>query len=238
LPDGLTAIGNNVFYQCAGLTNVTIPDSVTSIGDAAFIFCGNLANLHLGNGLTSIGRAAFTFCSSLTKVTIPDGVTNIADGLSVGRALGAFDSCINLTNVIVGKGLAYLGVAAFGECSNLKSVFFSGNAPTPSQYGVFDGSTSVIVYYLPGTTGWEATYAGRPTALWNPQSQAGGVQEGRFGFNIVGTADIPIVIEASANPFGDTWVPLQSCTLTNSSIFFTDPQWADQPSCFYRIRSP
>jgi len=30
----------------------------------------------------------------------------------------------------------------------------------------FEGSTNVTVYYLPGTTGWGPTFAGRPTALW------------------------------------------------------------------------
>jgi hypothetical protein len=100
----------------------------------------------------------------------------------------------------------------------------------------------VTVYYLPGTTGWEPTFSQRPTRLWNPQVQTSdasfGVQQGRFGFNISGTIGIPLVIEACSNLGDPVWFPLQTCTLTNGSIFFTDPQWADQPSCFYRIRSP
>lgn len=242
LSSSLKSIGDYAFWYCGSLTNLVIPDAVTNVGDAAFFFCGSLANLHLGNGLATIGPSVFFGCSSLTKVTIPDGITNIADGLNVGRALGAFNSCNNLTNVIVGKGLAYLGVEAFGECPNLRSLFFSGNAPTPSQYGVFSGSGSVIVYYLAGTTGWEATYAGRPTRLWNPMVETSdggpGVRQNGFGFYVTGTADIPLVIEACTNVAAPTWLPLQYCTLTNGSIHFTDPQWAIQPSRFYRIRSP
>jgi hypothetical protein len=247
IPNGLTSIGDSAFYQCTGLASVTIPDSVTNIADSAFTFCMNLANLHLGNGLTSIGAAAFMGCGSLTRVTIPDSVTNIADGaINVGGSLGAFFGC-GLTNVTIGKGLAYLGTGAFNWCQNLPGVYFHGNAPTTgvSFWGtedIFHGSDLVKVFYLPGTTGWEPALAGVPTALWNPQAQTAdgnfGVQQGRFGFNIVGTADIPIVVEASTNPAGDSWIPLQSCTLTNGSIHFTDPQWAIQPSCFYRIRSP
>jgi hypothetical protein len=98
------------------------------------------------------------------------------------------------------------------------------------------------VYYLPKTTGWGPTFAGRPTALWNPTAQTGdpsfGVRPNGFGFNIAGTADIPLVIEASTDLASRSWVTLQSCTLTNGSIYFSDPQWTNYPSRIYRIRSP
>ena len=35
----VTSIGNKAFYECTGLTSVTIPNSVTSIGIAAFYEC-------------------------------------------------------------------------------------------------------------------------------------------------------------------------------------------------------
>jgi hypothetical protein len=65
-----------------------------------------------------------------------------------------------------------------------------------------------------------------------------GVRQGGFGFNINGTANIPLVIEASPDHLAGPWVSLQSCTLTNGSIYFRDPQWTNYPSRFYRIRSP
>ena len=46
-----------------------------------------------------------------------------------------------------------------------------------------------------------------------------------------------MVIEATTNPTGP-WISLQTCTLTNGSLYFTDPQSANQPGCSYRIRSP
>jgi hypothetical protein len=36
----VTRIGDYAFFNCAGLTSVTIPDSVTSIGAGAFAVCG------------------------------------------------------------------------------------------------------------------------------------------------------------------------------------------------------
>ena len=35
----VTSIGNYAFYDCTGLTQVTIPNSVTSIGGGAFYHC-------------------------------------------------------------------------------------------------------------------------------------------------------------------------------------------------------
>lgn len=242
LPNGLASIGDSAFFGCIGLTNLTIPDSVTNIAGHAFKFCGNLANLQLGNGLRSIGGAAFQGCA-LTRLTIPDRVTNIADGDGYfGGTVGAFYGC-GLTNVTVGKGLAYLGLGAFNWCQTLRSVYFRGNAPTAGVgfFGpedIFHGSDLVTVYYLPGTTGWGPTLAGVPTALWNPQLRTRAVQQGQFSFNITGTADIPIVIEAATNPATGPWIPLQTCTLTNGSLHFADPQAATQRSCSYRIRSP
>ena len=110
---------------------------------------------------------------------------------------------------------------------------------------MFYHDNNATVYYLPGTTGWGAPgtpFGGLPTMLWNPQAQTSdgsfGVQTNRFGFNITGTTNIPIVIEACANLASPVWVPLQSCTLTNGSVYFCDPQWTNYPGRFYRFRSP
>jgi hypothetical protein len=97
-------------------------------------------------------------------------------------------------------------------------------------------------YYLPGTTGWGTTFEGRPARLWNPQIQTGstsfGVRTNRFGFNIIGTTNIPITLEACTNLANPAWVPLQSCYLTNGSLYFGDTNWTNYPVRLYRIRSP
>jgi len=53
-----------------------------------------------------------------------------------------------------------------------------------------------------------------------------------------GTADIPMVIEATTDPAATAWAPFQTCTLTNGVIDFTDPASSNYPARFYRIRSP
>ena len=255
----LSFINLNDQSNLTGLSNMTsviIPDSVTNLGEGAFAGCPNLATITIGKGITTIKGGAetsswgtFQWCSSLTRVIIPDNVTNIGDGVGTrGGPFGAFSGCDSLTNFIVGKGLAYLGDGTFTYCENLLSVYFQGNAPPfgasdyPAPTSPFFNATNAIVYYLPGTIGWGPNYAGRPAVLWNPQVQTTdgsfGVRQNHFGFNIAGTPGIPLVIEASAELAAATWTPLHACTLTNGLLYFSDPQWTNHPTRFYRIRSP
>ena len=93
IPDGITSIGKDAFFNSKLLTSVTIPDSVMSIGKNAFSGCFSLTNVTIGNGVTSIGASAFYGCSDLESVTIPDSVTSIG--------LGAFSGCSSLTNITI-----------------------------------------------------------------------------------------------------------------------------------------
>jgi hypothetical protein len=65
-----------------------------------------------------------------------------------------------------------------------------------------------------------------------------GVRTNRFGFNITGTTNIPIVVEACTNLASASWTSLLSGALINGSIYFSDPQWTNYPTRFYRLRSP
>jgi hypothetical protein len=107
---------------------------------------------------------------------------------------------------------------------------------------VFFYDADATMYYLPGTSGWNSPSAGRPAVLWNPLIQTGGagfgLQHNQFGFNITGTANIPIVVEACTNLASPLWTPLQTLNLTNGLLYFSDSQWTNYPGRFYRISSP
>ena len=82
----VTSIGWEAFYDCKGLTSITIPNSVTSIGYRAFYFCSGLTSVTIPNSVTSIEEDVFRYCSGLKSVTIPNSVTSIGDD--------AFSDCI------------------------------------------------------------------------------------------------------------------------------------------------
>ena len=112
------------------------------------------------NGLpvTAIGHSAFYDYSRLTSVIIPPSVT------SIGPA--AFGGCTGLRNMTIPNSVTSIGNWAFYYCIGLTNIDFMGNAPSVES-GVFD-STPVTVHYIQGNAGWSTSFAGRPTATFNP----------------------------------------------------------------------
>ena len=267
IPAGITSLDNWTFEGCTNLTSIVIPASVIDIDYMAFGNCASLATITVDGAnpsfssldgvlfnkdqstlirypdgktadsytiptsVTSIGQYAFRDCTSLTSLSIPDSVTSIGDS--------AFQDCTSLVSIEIPSSVTSIG-SAFEGCTHLDRVYFEGNAPELRPY-VFDGLDSAVVYYLPGTSGWGTLFGGRPTLLWNPAIDIGegfGVGEDGFGFNIAGTADIPVVIEACTNLTEGIWIPLLTNTLSNGTLEFNDAGWTNHPSCIYRISAP
>ncbi len=118
----------------------------------------------------------------------------------------------------------------------MSRVYFGGNAPRAGS-AVFEFAQPTI-YYLPGTTGWTNTFASLPTVLWNPALQATRISSEGLSVTMTGTTNIPILLEAATNLASPTWVPLLTNTLSGGSISFTDAEWTNSPTRFYRVRSP
>ena len=141
--DGVTSIGSYAFYYCTGLTSITIGNSVTSIGDDAFLDCTGLTSVTIPDSVTSIGYRAFYNCSGLTSVTIGDSVT------SIGQY--AFYDCSGLKCVTIGNKVLTIGRYAFAECSNLGSVAV-GNKVTDIGENAFSNCSSLKSIILPMST--------------------------------------------------------------------------------------
>ncbi len=59
-----------------------------------------------------------------------------------------------------------------------------------------------------------------------------------FGFLISWATNASVVVEASPGLTTPVWTPVSTNTLTGGSSQFTDPDWKNHPTRFYRIRSP
>jgi hypothetical protein len=182
-PIGVTDIGDSAFYGCPSLTGITLP-GVARIQGAAFQYCDALTEMNLYNSLTNIGSQAF-LGTGLTGATIPTSVTTIGDQAFAFTSLTTavvpegitqlgtrmFRSCDNLTTVVLPQSVTNIGDYIFKDVSEndiaaVTGVYFKGNAPSVVGSAAFRGANHATVYYLAGTKGWTATFAGRPTAVW------------------------------------------------------------------------
>ena len=146
----VTSIGDHAFYNCTGLTSVTIPNSVTTIGGAdqissdgaSFYNCTGLTSVTIPNSVTLIGKNSFNSCSGLTSVAIGDSVTLIGER--------AFEKCTNLTSVTIPNSVTTIGGSAFSNCTGLTSVNY-GNSITSINGGAFYNCTSLTSLALPNS---------------------------------------------------------------------------------------
>ena len=77
LPKNMKEIDPYAFYNCTGLTKITIPESVTIIGDYSFMGSG-LTSITLPDSVAKIGQFGFC-CPELTSVTILNKDCDIFD---------------------------------------------------------------------------------------------------------------------------------------------------------------
>ena len=144
MQQGVTSIGDHAFWDCSGLTSVTIPDGVTSIGGGAFSGCTSLTSVAIPSSVTEIGGSAFSGCTGLTSVTIPDSVTSI-DGY-------AFSGCDSLTDVYYAGTAADWAKISISEGNEDLLAAALHCKPTPLT--------------APSVTGGNDSQ-GRPTLKWN-----------------------------------------------------------------------
>jgi formylglycine-generating enzyme required for sulfatase activity len=254
----ITGIGDFALMDCASLISITIPDSVTSIGTHAFGGCSNLTSVGIPNGVSSIENGAFSACSSLTSIMIPNGVTfigewafdgchslakiTIADGV-IGIAQAAFRNCTSLTSIIIPDSVLTIegrvslgGGGAFEGCIGLTTVYFYGDAPTMS--GDVFKNTMATLFYMPGTTGWGATIAGRPTVQWNGVFGAQSLDM-FAGLTVIGEIGKVYSIEYVTDltdPAESDWRCLEYLQLPASPYLWADKSAPATGKRFYRAR--
>jgi len=171
IPNTITTIGDNQFYNCRGITSVTLPNSVTSIGHQAFASCYDVTTFNLPNSLERIGTfafwndnfteidiptsvkcigySAFNSCRNLTSVTLPGGISMIPIGL--------FSYCKALTTVYIPCGVQSIGSYAFQYCDKLEHIYcYAVTVPTLNT-NVF-GSASISTATLHVPSGSKTSY--------------------------------------------------------------------------------
>ena len=180
IPDYITNIGNNAFYDCSSLTSITIPNSVTNIGNSAFYDCSSLTSITIPNSVTSIGTSAFSKCSSLSQTNYIGDIAGWCD-IKFGDASAnpicnsrkfyindqeindlvipntvdsiqnyAFFYCSSLTSVTIPNSVKSIGERAFLFCNSLTSVIL-GNSVTSIGNSAFRNCNSLTSVKIPNS---------------------------------------------------------------------------------------
>ncbi len=123
IENGITAIGDYIFYKCSKIESVTIPESITTIGNCAFYDCGGLININWNakNAADfSSGNKIFENAGNNGKginVIFGDNVEHIPAYAfySVDTSTGGPINCYaKLASVTLGENITTIGNSAFG----------------------------------------------------------------------------------------------------------------------------
>ncbi|MCD8373197.1 MAG: leucine-rich repeat domain-containing protein [Clostridia bacterium] len=157
IPDTISYIGANAFYNCTSLTyyecddssylgnegnnylvlvsaggaetTFTVPNETRVIYDYAFKGC-SYTSISLPDSLQHIGYGAFYNCASLESFEIPSTVSSIGDY--------AFYGCKLLTSIIIPDGVTEIGAYVFYECTKLETVSIPSSVTSIGVYAFGD----------------------------------------------------------------------------------------------------
>lgn len=105
---GITEIGEDAFYYCTSLKEVTVPEGVTELKANTFVSCSALETAVLPATLDKIGDFCFFNCTALRQINIPGRVDTIG--------AHAFLNCPSLKSVSLYHAAKNIGEYAFGFC--------------------------------------------------------------------------------------------------------------------------
>ena len=114
IPNSITNIGDNAFYNCTSLKSITIPNSVRSIGSRSFAVCNSLETVDIRGNISRISEYTFAKCKMLKSVKLPNSITEIE--------ANAFASCTSIESFTIPDSVQIIGERAFYECSALQNI--------------------------------------------------------------------------------------------------------------------
>ena len=166
---------DSVFYQNGQIKKIVLSNGITGLGDRLFYHCANAKTVSLPATLTSIGNAAFAqedaaigYTAGLTSVTIPQAVTAIQSYAFYHTAIAevtvpasvktwgkyAFSGCAKLKTARV--ACDSIGAFAFTRCTALSSLTISANCGTFGENMLTYCESLTVITYEGTIAQWNA----------------------------------------------------------------------------------
>ena len=140
IPEGITSISGDTFYNCTNLETIEFPSTLTSIGVEAFNGCTALKSVEFPKSLVSIGNSAFG-STALENITfnyssVDKFLTSSVEGFPYGCFGGDGSTNIKeirvtnlingqpMKNVLIPMGMETIKDYAFWNDVNVESVTF------------------------------------------------------------------------------------------------------------------
>ncbi len=158
----VTSIRSEAFYDCYGLTSITIPEGVTRIYDRAFSGCSGLTSIVIPNSIMSIGSYAFDDCYNLQYNVYDNAkfVGNIENPHLV--LIEAMNT--NITSYSVSNNTKIIYHNAFSACSQLEEIVLPPSLRCISKGAFYDTNLKRITFPSPSCV---------VESAWNPTSIEG-----------------------------------------------------------------
>ena len=219
----VTSIGEYAFYNCSGLTSVTIPNSVKSIGEYSFYGCSGLTKAEFASieSLCNISFGSYTANplyyskhlyingQEVTDLVIPNSVTSIGSY--------AFYGCSGLTSITTTNSVTSIGNSAFSGCSDLTS-FTIPESVTSIGHHAFYGCSKLTSITIPNSVTSIGSSAFYNTAWYNNQPD-GLIYAGKVAYKYKGTMPSETHITIEEGTLGITTYAFKDCTgLTSVTI--------------------
>ena len=165
IQEGVTGIGNNSFFDCTSLVDITIPSSVKVIGENAFYNCSSLTEIAIPDILLQIKGGAFVKTGYYNNIDnwesdvlyigkhliyanyLISGTCNVKQG-TLDIADYAFLGCSSITELVIPDTVNYIGVSAFSHCSSLKEVKLPSDI-TAINDDTFNACASMLSVTMP-----------------------------------------------------------------------------------------
>ena len=143
IDEGVTSIGDYLFYQTENIHTITIAESVDSIGNLAFQGNKKMKSIQFSSNLKSIGWNPFVSCSLLQFIGIDKDNTHFSFN---GESLLSYDETIiysylgykTSTTYEIPESIKIIKPLTFHELEDLTELTIGKNVQTIEERGLFN----------------------------------------------------------------------------------------------------